>query len=318
MRLVGLWIGAILAGLIGTTEAIAAEPLRVAECQPVTMITSDNDIRLSGDRRSAGTSVETPPKVLAAILAASADWIARVDREMASDLTCEYVFPRLHRVSAPQGRNLYVAEVQLSLAGSYFYLLLYDPNRDDVTPRPAAIWAKWTGADGLLEAPFVTFADLLQDGHRQIVFQERAHNGTMYNAVIYHYFDVGPDLALTRVLARETRVQGLRERDGEYVRELRPHGGNRVKLSTFHIRPSGARRSLGYAILESAPRHPVSHRRATWEADRVEHRPRDSHGQSRRRQRIPARRLYGLLLAGLSVSRRSSSASRRGGTWSRA
>jgi hypothetical protein len=43
----------------------------------------------------------------------------------------------------------------------------------------------------------------------------------MYNAVVYHYFVAGPDLSLTQVLARETRLLSLAQ-DRLIVPELTP------------------------------------------------------------------------------------------------
>jgi len=54
----------------------------------------------------------------------------------------------------------------------------------------------------------------------------------MYNAVVYHYFDVGPNLELTRVLARETRVVALEPSEGLFVRELTQLTPRRLRMET--------------------------------------------------------------------------------------
>ncbi len=154
---------------------------------------------------------------------------------------------------------------------SYFYLVLYDPATGAVTQNPPRIWAKWRqsfGAkDPLLKRPFISSADLFENHHQQIVFEEYVHNGNMYNGVVYHYFDVGPNLALTRVLARETRLLAFNPHDELIVRGLTQLSATRLRLDTFATwsRKSVPRKPLGYVILESpgpgtpfhvAQRHP--------------------------------------------------------------
>jgi len=93
------------------------------------------------------------------------------------------------------------------------------------------------------------------------------HNGNMYNGVIYHYFDVGPNLALKRVLARETRVLAIDSPDKMFERELTQLSPTHLRLDTFAVSSDhlAERKELGYVILESrgpgvpfhvAQRHP--------------------------------------------------------------
>jgi hypothetical protein len=108
--------------------------------------------------------------------------------------------------------------------------------------------------DELMKPPFVSSADLFQNHRPLIVFEERVHNGNMYNAVIYHYFAVGPNLSLTRVLARETRLLALNPQDGLFVRELTQLSPSRLRLDTLNVAHDGSskRTDLGYVLLESS------------------------------------------------------------------
>lgn len=80
------------------------------------------------------------------------------------------------------------------------------------------------------------------DGKEELITQERVHNGTMYNAVMYHYFQIGSDLSLRRILARETRLLdlftesdgGVIERSPEFVSPLE------VKLTVVLKRMRGS------------------------------------------------------------------------------
>jgi hypothetical protein len=149
-----------------------------------------------------------------------------------------------------------VAEATVPTAVGYFILILHDPATGAVTRDPPWIGSKWPGLfganDPLVKRPFVSKGDLRRDGGRQVVFEERVHNGNIYNGVVYHHFDIGADLALTRVLALETRVVSLDD-DALFVREIVRIAANRLRVELYEVPfPSGGpRRSLGRAILEA-------------------------------------------------------------------
>lgn len=189
--------------------------------------------------------------------AAASHLIAQVRPGTSDGVTCKDLFPDIYRVSVSELRQLFIAEIYVGRGVSFFYLILYDPSTGAVTQDPPRIGAKWPqsfGAkDPLVKRPFVSFADLFQNNRSQIVFEERVHNGTAYNAVIYHYFDVGPNLALTRVLARETRVMASDPGKEIFDRELTQLSPTRLRLDTFAVSSdnSAQREELGYVILES-------------------------------------------------------------------
>ncbi len=202
--------------------------------------------------------------------ATASQLIAQVEPGTADGVTCKDLFPDVYQISFSERRELFVADIYVGHGVSFFYLILYDPATGAVTRDPSRIGAKWPqsfGAkDSLVKKPFVSSADLFQNHHPQIVFEERVHNGTAYNAVIYHYFDVGPNLALTRVLALETRVWDD-PRNEMLDRRLTQLSPTRLRLDTFAVSSddSAQRKDLGYVILESrgpgapfrvAQRHP--------------------------------------------------------------
>ena len=121
-----------------------------------------------------------------------------------------------------------------------------------------------------LEKPFVSFDDLDQDGQPELVVEERVHNGTMYNAVVYHYFKINPDLSLLRLLALETRLIDLFSEDkgGTIVRKITKLGPNRIKVVAMLQIPNQEPQNLGEVILSrqnsGAPyqvlsRHPINY-----------------------------------------------------------
>ncbi len=245
--------------LDGATIVSAADtaPPDPAKCHLTAMVTADNDIRLDGDRRSPGKPAVVPPAVADRIHAAAAKLFADLPPDGLEGLTCKDLFPHTYSISAPQHRELYVVEVASVTGIDYFYLVLYDPATGAVTQNPQRIWAKWTqgfsAKDPLLKTPYVSFADLLNNHHDQIVFEERVHNGSMYNAVVYRYFELGQDLALTLVLARETRLLAL-EGDGLFVRDLTQLSDTRLRLDTSatSLKDLASRKEQGYVILESS------------------------------------------------------------------
>jgi hypothetical protein len=241
-----------------------------AKCQLIALVTDDNDIRIDGDTRLPGKPTSIPPAVAKQLYAAATRYLAHRGPSLTNGLTCKDLFPHTYRILAPHGRELYVSDVDAADGLGFFYLTLYDPATGAVTQHPPGVSDRWTknfGAkDPLLKAPYVSFADLRGDRQHQVVLQERVHNGNMYNAVIYHYFDIGPNLALTPVLARETRLCAP-EGDGLYVRHLTQLSPTRLRLDTFAttLRHPADLKELGYVILESpgpnapfrvAERHP--------------------------------------------------------------
>jgi hypothetical protein len=159
--------------------------------------------------------------------------------EMTRGLKCSDIFEAIYRIAAPEDRELFVTEIYSGAGVAFDYLLVYDPARKKVTMSPPRLFAKWADSegsdDGFSEPPFVSFVDLYQSGHPLVVFEERTHNGNVYDAVIYHYYDVGEDLGLKIVLARETRVMPVLFAQRKYTlaREVTPVGANRVRMDLY-------------------------------------------------------------------------------------
>jgi hypothetical protein len=243
------------AGLIAASTAAAAPS--PSTCHPTALVTTDNDIRLKHDDRPPGKPIAIPPTVAGRLHAAAATSLSQVDVQVTDGLTCAALFPSIYRLTAPEQRDLYVADISVGSGVEFFYLIVYDPTSGAVTRDPPRIAAKWSqsfgAADQLVTRPFVSAFDLFQDRHREIVFEERVYNGTAYNAVVYHYFRVGPKLELTPVLAVEARVVALKPPDKIFVREFAQLTPTRLRLSLLGVPrdPAAHARPLGYVILES-------------------------------------------------------------------
>jgi len=199
--------------------------------------------------------VSIPPTVIKQLQAAAILLIARVPPGTVDGMLCKDLYPEVFRISEPDHRELFVAEISVGMGGDFFYLVAYDSRTGAATTDPPHIGAKsqqsFGAEDELVKKPFLSTADLFQNHHPQVVFEERVHNGTMYNGVVYHYFDIQPNLALIRVLARETRVRALDPHEGLFVRELTIMSPTRVRMDTFS-ETNGTRKAMGYVILESA------------------------------------------------------------------
>jgi len=256
---------AVMLGL--TACSSATSPVSVADsssqvpptCELAAFETPDNDIRIEGDERPVGRVAPMPTQVAAVLHRVAARLIANIDdAELKNDLTCATLFPGSYKISAPERRELFVAEIYLGFGVGFFYFVLHDPATGDVTSVPPRVYSKWqqiSDHDDLLQKPFVASEDLYQDNHRQIVFEERVHNGTVYNGVVYHYFSVGPRLELTRVLALETRVFTPTDEpdDALYVRKLTRLAPLRLRLDLIAMFEDGVteHRKIGFVILES-------------------------------------------------------------------
>jgi hypothetical protein len=147
--------------------------------------------------------------------------------------------------------QLYVAEVHIHAIPDYFLLILYDPKTGRATRSPPRIGARWQQvfhtSDSFIKRPLVSSTTQLNSKRPQIIFEEIVHNGTMYNGIVYHYFEIGSDLQLAHSLAIEARAFGPLG-DG-YVRQAHWLGPNRLRLSLFLQKEGGRREPLGYSML---------------------------------------------------------------------
>jgi hypothetical protein len=239
--------------------AIMAPALEAAPAAPAcrlrAQVTPDNDIRLNDDRRPRGKLVAVPSAVQAKIFTIAAGLLTQMQLTP-QWFKCTELYPAQFRISLPAGLYLYVVDISVGSGVEYFLLILHDPKTGAVTGSPPLIHATSTQEfgwkDPLLAKPLVSFADLFGNRHT-IVIEERVHNGTVYNAVVYNYFEIGPGLALTRVLAVEKRALAVGPREGAITRDLKLLGQGQLRLDTS-LQPAnqpGQRQPLGYAILQS-------------------------------------------------------------------
>lgn len=241
-------------------DKYAPLPQQLRHCTPHTLQSKDIIIDVSGHER--GKSAIMPNTVSRAIDTAT-NWVTRPNRYIsgnndASDvisettkLHCKDIYPLAHAIALPNGLTLYAVHAS-SFASSWLLLVAYDPASGKASAKPAYTNTKWMSKDDLLLLPpYISTADLRSDGHQQIVVEERGHNGTMYNAAVYRYFDIAPDLTLTNVMALEARTYTINPDDkAMIVRTLTPINATHVRIDQAYV--SGTKRiSGGYAILES-------------------------------------------------------------------
>jgi len=179
--------------------------------------------------------------------------MARADSEVFEGLACSRLFGPVYRITGFGRRQLFVEEAHGSVGWVDFVLVLYDPMTGEATRRPPRVGSRWMDnfdpRDPLVKPPIVSARNLLGAPGPDVVFQEQVHNGTLYNGVIYHYFEVGPQLNLTPVLALETRVADPTDDHFWYVRTLRTLAQNRLRLNLFQTSDHGKQRLLGNATL---------------------------------------------------------------------
>jgi hypothetical protein len=105
---------------------------------------------------------------------------------------------------------------------------------------------------GLFCGPLIHFFDVNLDGRTELVVQEIVHNGTMYDAALYYYYRVTPDMDLVPFFALEARVVDLySDERGLIVRTLERQGNNRLKIDVALEDPAGTphHQELGTVIL---------------------------------------------------------------------
>jgi hypothetical protein len=160
------------------------------------------------------------------------------------------------KITTPTQYDLYVFKVICRLVDGSYYFVLFDRATGAVTEDPPMIYAKWMSGDGPapLRRPIVAFRDFDGDGKSELVVQERVHNGTMYNAVIYHFYKIDDKLGLHHVMGLETRLFDLYTEDdnGVITRTIRPISPTKLRLTAVLNRDHAKPEKLGEAILERA------------------------------------------------------------------
>jgi hypothetical protein len=171
---------------------------------------ADNDIRADEDSRPSDRPAELPPAVADAIL----DHLSKIaerqftKKEWAEwSPSCDDIFSPVSKLNGPDGLQLYVVPRFFPLGNSVDYFAMYNPHTGAVTKSLPLIYTKWWAAgDPLVKRPVVRMEPGAKGDPPRLIVEERTHNGTVYNAVVYRYFEVGKDMSLTQTLAVETRA----------------------------------------------------------------------------------------------------------------
>jgi len=130
-------------------------------------------------------------------------------------------------------------------------LMMYDSKTNQVTKQPAVTYGRWMQFDHLLKKPIISFDDLDQDGHNELVFEEREHNGTTTNYVNYIYYSIDATLALNPIFALDTRWIDLQTNEKSLVvRRLEKQKPGIFKIETALQMPNQQDQKLGESIWE--------------------------------------------------------------------
>lgn len=220
---------------------------------------SDNDFAADGDVK--GTAVSVPQEVLLKInLIAEKDlkqWIEFEGAAPGASPKEDFMGP-IYKVSAPKNREVFVFRSRWPTGGDCFYFIIYDPKSKRCSKKPAYIYAKWMDGDwgGHLTLPLIRFKDIDRDGEPEMVIQERVHNGTVYNAVLYHFYRINTDLNTTHIFAYETDLFDFRSEDenDRINRQIIALGNGCIRVDVFVEKPGQktARKKVGeYTMIRS-------------------------------------------------------------------
>ena len=245
----------------------ARDPRDLHHCRLRASHTADNDIRFTEDRRPKPMPTPLPEPVAHRIL----DHVSAIAKKQFTEIdwvearqTCSDIFSPVFRLNGPAALQLYVAPRDFPLGNSVDYSFMYDPRTGAVTKSPPLIFTKWwqaTGASDILKKYPVVRMEVGRDNLPPVlIVEERTHNGNVYDAAVYRYFEIGKDMSLTQVLAVEARAILL---SSEYTERkavfLTP---NRVRLdiSTRSPRKWGAEGSVILERTNSGERFHVARR----------------------------------------------------------
>ena len=259
--LVGRSQAVVRAGLVAllavSAAAWAAEPqpedpapLEFATCPLRATVNADNDIDLDVQTPDGRATEPVPQPVRAALVAIAEETATRIEPARLDKMTCALMMPKTYKVAASPSRTLYVAILR-NVYGYRYVLIMHDRESGRITTRLPQFSARSLRGGPPLEKPYVSFTDLRQDGGRQVVFQEPVHFFEVYLGVIYHYYDISPDMELIHVMARETRFSDQMYGHARVKRDLTLLEPGRIKLETSLLVDGQPPRPLGYVELES-------------------------------------------------------------------
>jgi len=208
--------------------------------------TADNDLYF--DENPPGEIVDVPSMVQSVFFnitrRAFMDYLGKCKGlDECGNITLEQFYGPILRITESQNRFLYI--FTLGWVGrNYYYFVMYDKALDIISREPQSVPAQWVEL-GLLDEPIVSFDDLDQDGQNELVFEERVHNGTTYNAAVYHYFRIGTDLSLNQIFWLETRLQVP---DGEIIRTIKKGKPGTLKMEISLHSSNQKNQKLGEAL----------------------------------------------------------------------
>ena len=250
------------ASILNSTVPIDHKPSRDARdlyhCKLKSVHAADNDIRLGEDVRSKPSPAILPGIVAQRILyQVTSDAKRHFTQEewRESKQSCATVFGSVFYLSGPERLRLYVGPRYFIISNEVDYFVMYDPRTGAVTKAPPLIYTKWSPAfeksNRLIKAPIVRMKPARGSQPPLLIVEERAHNGNVYDAVIYRYFEVGRDMSLTQILAVEARAILMWDEDEYTERKATFLTSNRVRLD-ISSRSSWKLGARGSVLLERA------------------------------------------------------------------
>ena len=214
---------------------------------------NNNDLSLSDEHD--GTLIPLPQEVIKKIHELALAYFQSYGLQDTCIKLADVYGPVIYQIDTPRNCQLYIFQLTAFSNILTYHLIFFDPTRNQVTPAPPSIAGYSACSHGqceLLEAPYVGFDDINQNGEEEIVFQRQAHNGT-FNAVQYLYYDIAPDLALTTIFVLETRIPHPSKSTQIYMRDVQKLKPNQLKVGTYLLdATTGAMiDDLGFVILEA-------------------------------------------------------------------
>jgi hypothetical protein len=221
-----------------SNHAARADPRDLRHCRLTGAHPAGNDIRIDTAAVPNARPVPIPLPVTRAIL----DHVSAVARSQftveewreARQRCRDVFFSPVLELPVPTGLALYVVPRAFPVGGSVDYFMMYDSASGAFTRAPPLIYTKWSMAfgasDTLLKSPAVRFEAAAAGRRPLLVVEERTHNGNVYDAAVYRYFEIGEDMSLTQVLAVEARAELLGDREEYTEREATFLSPDRVRL----------------------------------------------------------------------------------------
>lgn len=97
-----------------------------------------------------------------------------------------------YRLKYDQYYDIYAYHLTWLFGGNHMHFILFNKITKDIIDFPNSIFTKWFFGieDVKISYPLIYYMDINLDKNPEIIIKEQVHNGTMYNGILEHVYEI--------------------------------------------------------------------------------------------------------------------------------